>query len=304
MSKNELPLVSVHLPTYNRKNYLVLALESVLNQTYKNIEICIGDNASTDGTSEILKSYVDKYPEKIKLIINKENFGFAKNCNIILEQCRGEYIVFFHDDDLMEPSKIKMQVEFMKKNLQCVLCYHDVVYINDSGEKLGNAFSHHFPRAGKLEVLLKNRPFYTTPSMMARSKNLPKNGFRIEFPRWSDHLMWIDTLDLGGDIDYIDQILGSYRIHGSNACIISDNENLAEYLSMWAFCIGKYPQFCSVFKKRMSEALRSARNIGTSQKYIHYLLAGNSLSFSLKCSFGILAYYLSFGKLRFEIKKK
>ena len=76
-------LVSVHLLVYNAERFIEEALDSILSQDYPNFEVIIGDDASTDGTVEILKRYHAQYPDRIKLLLNSVNMGVTNNCNKI-----------------------------------------------------------------------------------------------------------------------------------------------------------------------------------------------------------------------------
>ncbi|TAL61638.1 MAG: glycosyltransferase family 2 protein [Bacteroidetes bacterium] len=100
--------VSVIIPSYNTEQYIVSCVESVLSQTYKNIEIICIDDCSTDGTYEILQSYAQKY-SKIILQSNKENKGAAFSRNRGLHIAQGEYIQFLDSDDSLLPEKIEHQ---------------------------------------------------------------------------------------------------------------------------------------------------------------------------------------------------
>ncbi len=107
------PLISVILPTYNGEKYITETLESVLNQTYKNLEIIITDDASTDGTVEIVKSYNDK---RIKLYINETNLGIGDNTNRALSLATGEFIMMQDHDDISSPSRAELQLKCLIDN--------------------------------------------------------------------------------------------------------------------------------------------------------------------------------------------
>lgn len=98
-------LVSIGIPTYNRADgFLRNALESALAQTYKNIEIIVSDNCSTDNTGEFIKSYSDK---RIRYFRQKNNIGVEGNFNYCVEQARGEYFLLLCDDDLIDPDFVE-----------------------------------------------------------------------------------------------------------------------------------------------------------------------------------------------------
>ncbi len=115
MSKNSLnsPLISVILPTYNGGKHIAETLESVLNQTHKNIEIIITDDCSTDRTVEIIKSYND---ERIKLYVNEKNLGIANNTNKALSLATGEFIMMQDHDDISSPFRAEGMLKVLLEN--------------------------------------------------------------------------------------------------------------------------------------------------------------------------------------------
>ena len=104
------PLVSIGMPTWNRAHCIRESLDSLLGQTYQNIELIISDNASPDGTEEICRQYA-KEDERVRYIRQKENIGVINNYNYVLRESRGDYFMWACDDDLWEK-------EFIRKLLQ------------------------------------------------------------------------------------------------------------------------------------------------------------------------------------------
>ena len=102
------PLVSVILTTYNGEKYIAETLQSVLNQTYTNLEIIIVDDASTDKAVEIIKSFND---DRIKLYINETNLGIGYNTNRALSLATGEFIMMQDHDDISSPSRAELQLK-------------------------------------------------------------------------------------------------------------------------------------------------------------------------------------------------
>ena len=113
MSQN--PLVSVAIITYNQKIFLEECIESILLQTYKNIEIIIADDGSSDGTHQLAQNFQENYPDiKFKLALSKLNFGITNNSNLAFENCSGKYIAWMGGDDLMHPKKLKLKFGLWK----------------------------------------------------------------------------------------------------------------------------------------------------------------------------------------------
>jgi predicted O-linked N-acetylglucosamine transferase (SPINDLY family)/GT2 family glycosyltransferase len=105
-----LPLVSVCIPTYNGEQFLEETLNTVLNQTYPNLEIIISDDNSNDRTIEIAKSFKDKFNCSLS-ILEHEQYGLSQNWNFCVSQAQGKYIKFLFQDDLLEPDAIFAMVE-------------------------------------------------------------------------------------------------------------------------------------------------------------------------------------------------
>lgn len=107
-------LCSVIMPAYNSEKYIDEAIESVIRQTYKNWELIIVNDASTDDTEKIIKSYEEK-DKRIKLISLAENQGVANARNMAIQIAEGRYIAFLDADDYWEKEKLQEQIKFMKK---------------------------------------------------------------------------------------------------------------------------------------------------------------------------------------------
>jgi glycosyltransferase involved in cell wall biosynthesis len=109
------PLITVGVPTFNRAKYLREALESLLAQSYRNLEIIVGDNDSKDDTAEVCREYAAKDP-RVKVIRHPRNIGMVANHNCILEQARGKYFVWACDDDLWLPDFIKVMSQLLSEH--------------------------------------------------------------------------------------------------------------------------------------------------------------------------------------------
>lgn len=106
--ENQNPLVSVIIPTYNRANSLERAIKSVINQTYKNLEIIVVDDNSTDNTEEIVKSFSD---DRIKYVRHFQNKGSSSARNTGIKNSQGEFIAFLDSDDEYLPEKIEKSIQ-------------------------------------------------------------------------------------------------------------------------------------------------------------------------------------------------
>ncbi len=130
------PLVTVIILSYNHKKFLSYAIDSVINQTYKNLEIIIADDCSTDNSLQIIKSYSDI---RIKIILNQHNLGAAINHNNAIKEAKGEYIAILNSDDYFDLEKIEMQVKFLEENKQYGAVFSRAYIINEDNEVINKS---------------------------------------------------------------------------------------------------------------------------------------------------------------------
>ncbi len=105
--------ISIVTPTFNSSKFIAETLKSILSQSYKDFEVLVVDDCSTDNTVEIVKSFNDK---RIRIFVNDVNKGAAFSRNVALKNAKGEYIAFVDGDDLWEKDKLKKQISFMEEN--------------------------------------------------------------------------------------------------------------------------------------------------------------------------------------------
>lgn len=108
------PLVTVLMPVYNVEDYIIESLSSIINQTYRNLEILVINDASIDRTLEKVQSFND---ERIRIINNEQNKGIPYTRNVGLKEAHGKYIALMDSDDISYPERIEKQVQFMESNL-------------------------------------------------------------------------------------------------------------------------------------------------------------------------------------------
>lgn len=133
MATDRLPRLSIGLPVYNGERYIRYALDSLINQTYRDFELIISDNASTDSTVMICQEYAARDP-RIRFVRNTENVGAAKNFNQAFWRSRGEYFKWAAADDVISPSFLEECVAVLDQNPDVVLAYTKADRIDSSGE--------------------------------------------------------------------------------------------------------------------------------------------------------------------------
>lgn len=134
--KQQEPLVSVIVLTYNHEKYIRQALDSILMQeTDFPVEILVGDDASTDGTPEILREYARGHPGVVRIFLRSENMGPTRNAYDLLMQAQGEYLAFCEGDDFwLDRDKLQTQVEFLTENPEFVGCAHPCRIVDEGGQ--------------------------------------------------------------------------------------------------------------------------------------------------------------------------
>ena len=157
-----MPKVSVIIPVYNVENYLRQCLDSVINQTLKDIEIILVDDGSTDNSLKILQNYAQK-ESRIK-IINKENSGYGASMNIGIGTAQGEYIGIVESDDFIEPDMFeKLYNTAVSNNLDLVRCQY---YQYNSLKNINNTVFIDWIEKNKIYKPLDFQPiFYQPPAI-------------------------------------------------------------------------------------------------------------------------------------------
>ena len=183
---NDEPKISIIIPTYNQAEYLQEAIESVLNQTYKNIEIIIIDDGSTDNTLKVVNSFNDN---KI-IFIQQRNKGASSARNTGIKEANGEYIAFLDSDDLWLKDKLRKQIDFMRENPEVGLLGTGCFQMIDTNKMI---YKKIFPH--KNEILQKNliqyNPFIQS-SVIVRKDVFNDIGLYDEkFKESEDYDLWL-----------------------------------------------------------------------------------------------------------------
>ncbi|GAC1305613.1 MAG: hypothetical protein NVSMB24_14750 [Mucilaginibacter sp.] len=201
-------LVSIALCTYNGAKHLTAQLDTLIAQTYKQLEIIVVDDCSTDDTYAILTEYANRFPQ-IKIFRNESNLGFTANFEKAAALCTGELIALCDQDDLWHPQKIELQVNALKNN---ILIYHDSEFIHEDGTSMNKKMSDlmNLYRGDRPEAFL----FFNCVS--GHSILMKKQLISAAFPLKKDyfHDWWLAYVATNiGEIDYIPQCLVQYRQH-------------------------------------------------------------------------------------------
>lgn len=214
------------MASYNYERYIGSAIQSVLDQTYRDWELIITDDASSDNTAEIIRGFNDP---RIKFFQAEQNQGIAATTANCIRQSQGEYIAILNSDDVYLPTKLEKQVQLLNERPEVGAVFSHTWFINRRGEdynKLNIGFYSNkrniFNKSNRSRHEWLNYFFYhhntlCDPSVMARreiyTKIAPPDP---RFPIAGDFNRWVRTC-LKHEIFIIPEVLLQFRIHGKNA---------------------------------------------------------------------------------------
>ncbi|MFW6029416.1 MAG: glycosyltransferase family 2 protein [Halanaerobiales bacterium] len=213
-------LVSVVMPAYNCKDFIGIALDSVINQTYKNWEVIVVDDCSTDNTDEVVQKYIMK-DNRIKYCKLKKNSGAALARNKAVDLATGKYIAFLDSDDVWFPEKLSKQIDFMEENNYGFTCT-SYTKIDEQGKYLNRTIV----AKPKLDY---NGVLKTCPGNSTVIYNADKLGiFKIpDIKKRNDYVMWLQVIKKEKYLYGIEEPLGSHRIRVEG--ISSNKKSLVGY---------------------------------------------------------------------------
>jgi glycosyltransferase involved in cell wall biosynthesis len=211
MNKNNLPLVSIALATYNGEKYLTEQLDSLINQTHANIEIVVVDDCSKDSTVAIIKQYQNKF-SYIKLLINEVNVGVSKTFEKAIENCTGTYIALCDQDDIWMLDKIEILVNEVGEE--------DAYYSNSLlVDEAGNSTGVEFKSIMVMQSYYTGSPFLLSNCVPGHTILVKTKFVKTLLPIPANTLfdLWIGFAAAATNgIKFIDKVLVHYRQHSNN----------------------------------------------------------------------------------------
>lgn len=201
--------VSVIIPCFNSDEYIEQTIKSVLKQTYKNYEIILIDDNSSDKTFKIIKRFNKKY-KNIKIFKKIKNQGVAEARNLGIKNSRGRYIAFLDSDDLWLKNKLKIQVKHIRKNKLSFLCTSSKI-IDSKNNIIG---ARETLKKIDYNTLFSKTPI-TTSSVMIDRRNI-KNIYFPNIRRRQDIALWARLIKRYGEFSGIKYKLVKYRIRNKS----------------------------------------------------------------------------------------
>lgn len=208
------PLVSVIMPAYNAELYIEEAVRSVLNQSYTELEVIVVDDCSTDRTVDRLKNIKS---DRLKVYHNENNAGIAYTTNRCIKFAKGRYFALLDDDDIAEPERLELQVDYLEKHSDIAILGGRTTWIDENGAILKHQDSPRVnPRYFKALLLFQCVDFMNSTAMIRsefiKSKKL---FFRDNCYGMQDYRFYMEASKVG-NISTIDRFLLRHRIQGKN----------------------------------------------------------------------------------------
>ncbi len=219
--------VQIFIPVYNGSKFISECINSLLQQTYEDFQICIVDNNSTDNTINIVKQFNDK---RIKLYLNKENIGALNNFSKCLDLANSTYFILLPCDDILEKNYLNTIIPILEKNNDICLAFGKTEKI-DIRSKLINVSNINYFKSGiykkneAIQLILNNFNPIIHPIVRLENLKKLKMNFDLKFCNFSDIKLWT-SLILKNEYIYITENIVSYiRSHSSSLQVMYKNMN-------------------------------------------------------------------------------
>jgi glycosyltransferase involved in cell wall biosynthesis len=215
-------MISILLATYNGEKYIRQSIDSVLSQTFKDFEILVGFNGTTDNTKEIVAEYTDT---RIRVFDYGDDKGKAKTLNKLLKETKYEWIAIQDDDDIWLPKKLEMQSKFTER--------FDVIgtfikYINEKNDVIGNPNLCTNDEEIKLRSLNGDNQIANTSTIIRKSALKKIIGWREGIESVEDYDLWLRLIRSGFRFYNVPEFLVKHRLHSES----NFNANMAEIQNM------------------------------------------------------------------------
>ena len=223
------PRVSVVIGAWNGERFLRPAIESILNQTFRDFELIVIDDCSTDSTPQSLREFKD---DRVRVVRNERNLGIAETTNKGIAAARGEYIALQDHDDLSWPTRFECQVAFLNSHPQVGMVGSSCNVMDEAGRLVP-----HWPVEYEDEnlrwALLWRCPFFHTSVMLRRSAIQEVGGYSSDPKyRFAEDYEFMSRVALRHAVANIPQLLGCWRMHKTSASELNASQQAAAVRSI------------------------------------------------------------------------
>ena len=250
------PLVSVIIPVYNREAYIEQALDSVLNESYPNLELVVIDDGSTDLSKKIIEQWVACYQNRVSItFVSRENHGFISTLNELIGLAKGEYIVKFDSDDYLKNDGILKRYQYLQENPDKLMVIGDCILVDENGqeqytsayESIGKADRTLMQSDEGMQKFMLLNGYVPGCTLMARQRVYEKFGLYNLNYNADDWVYYVFVVAQNG-LGYLNRTVSAYRLHSDNMCFSSHQLTVAcEQLSVLFQLTGKYKGINQVY---------------------------------------------------------
>jgi glycosyltransferase involved in cell wall biosynthesis len=258
-----MPAVSIALATFNGAQFLEEQLDSLLGQTFTDLEIVISDDRSDDRTPEILQSYASRYPDTIRLHLHDTNVGYVRNFERCLQACNGDAILLCDQDDVWEPDKVAVLLDTLRTRGD-LLVYSDAILVDTDNQQIHPSLWEHL---GLRDIGDNRAGLYLRNAVTGCTCILERKLLSLALPipgGFPVHDWWLAYVALQyGGLSRLDRRLTRYRQHAGNALgtnILKDKQTTSSHIPM---AKRAWNRFVSPWKKNLERIAKSriqARN--------------------------------------------
>jgi glycosyltransferase involved in cell wall biosynthesis len=281
------------MASYNHEKYIGESIESVLGQSFNDLELIIIDDASRDDSRKVIEKY-SRADARVRPVFHEKNLGIAKTFNEGIRLSKGKFIAFLASDDAWTVDKLKKQMEVLEKD-ENVIVWTEGEIINDVGQPAGKKFTDfnggsNSKKSGHIfnDLILINYIFGS--SLMIKRDHLKDIRFNEGLKYLNDYLLYLD-LSVLYDYHFIDESLVKYRIHGSNSISSNKKEWRADMIKVDDYILDEYGTLINKYIKTkiLCYNVYLCYRLGDVRASLGYLVRSIRLS-PLSVSFIALSY--------------
>ncbi|WP_424353744.1 glycosyltransferase family 2 protein [Methanobacterium sp. MBAC-LM] len=239
-----MPVVSVIMPSYNHEKFIPEAIESVLGQTFRDLELIIIDDKSGDNSQQIIDEFAQK-DNRIKKIFHRENLGIAKTINEGIKNSTGKYIALIASDDMWIREKLEKQLKILEADENLVVWCNSAIIDSNSnltGEITSEKYKNATPHGYVFEEIVNS--WISGSGIIIKREN-------IQDMRYSENLKYLNDTQFYADLAYRYQFyymveaLSKYRLHGDNASFGEITDIKGWYHDSLVLCIYLFQEYGS-----------------------------------------------------------
>lgn len=246
------PLVSVVMTVYNCEKYIEESLMSIFNQTFRDFEVIIYDDSSTDKTRQVidgfLKKNIKKFTGAVHINYGGKNVGCGEGRNRVIKEARGKYLAVFDADDISLSYRLEKQIKFMEQNDDISFLGGFAIKINENNEELKQIMD--YPTQNHVDIVAmiikKNMNPMIDPTMVFRKKVFDKlNGYSLKLDRKlvPDFDLWLRAILNNYKFHNLQEPLIRYRINNKGNTLKYKQEMIKQHVTVRREFINKYRTF-------------------------------------------------------------